>query len=84
MLQLNEQEKQVLEILADSSEGEVLLGYLRRLAAHLTDTRTLKDKGGDMNISVEAANRAADIIEEYLIDRLSRVQHHRAEHEPLD
>jgi len=82
MLQRNEQEQQILAILAESTEGEVLVGYLRRLVAHLTDTRTIQ--GSDITTEVKAANRAADIIEEYLIQPLTRTQHHRGEHEPMD
>ncbi|MDQ0316408.1 hypothetical protein [Amorphus orientalis] len=62
----------------------MLVGYLRRLTAHLTDTRQLKGSNVDMGIAVEAANRAADIIEENLIQPLSRVREHRAEDEQLD
>lgn len=84
MLQRNEQEQQVFSVLAESGEGEVLLGYFRRLVAHVTDARQIKEQGGDMNIAIEAAALAAGIIEENLIEPLSRVQHHRAEHEPMD
>lgn len=84
MLQRNEQEQRVFSIMAESAEGEVMLGYLKRLVAHVTDARQIKEQGGDMNIAIEAAARAAAIIEENLIDPLSRVQRHRAEHEPMD
>lgn len=61
---------------------EALVGYFRRLVAHLTDTRTIQ--GSDITTEVKAANRAADIIEEYLIQPLMRTQHHHGEHEPMD
>jgi hypothetical protein len=84
MLQRSEHEQQVFAALAEGSEGTVLLGYLRRLVAHVTDARQIKEQGGDMNIAIEAAARAAGIIEENLIEPLSRVQHHQGEHEPMD
>ncbi len=79
---LNEREKQVFAVLSESSEGEVLVGYCRKLIQALTDTRNLE--GDDVNIAVQAANRASGIIEENLIQPLSRFQRHRGEHEPLD
>lgn len=82
MLQRNEQEQQVFSVLAESGEGDVLLGYFRRLVALLTDTRHLT--GDDITIEVKAANRAADIIDEYLIQPLTRTQYHHGEHEPMD
>lgn len=80
--QPNDREKQVLRSLAESGEGTVLVGYMRRLVASLTNTRNLG--GDDIAIQVEAANKASDIIEETLIRPLSRQTLEPGTYERLD
>ena len=81
-LQLSEQEQQVLQSLTESTEGEVLVRLCRRLVSELTNTRTLK--GDDIPTQVAAANMASAIIEENLIEPLSRTRTERGEPDRLD
>ena len=76
------QELQVMQSLAESSEGAVLRRYIARLVDAITDTRNITHPNKE--VGVEAANVASAILEENLIAPLSRVHTPRAEFDSME
>ncbi len=66
-LQLDTREKHVFQSLASSTEGEILTSVLQKMVRELTNTRNITK---DHQLTVEARNKAAEIIEQTLIESL--------------
>jgi hypothetical protein len=65
-MRLTPEEIQFFRNLSSSEAGAILTRYFKRLQSHISDIRTFNEKD-----TIESAKRASDILQEFVIDKLS-------------
>lgn len=67
MIQLDKQEQAVMQSLAESGQGSILIGLYKKMINEVVDVRNMTEINAD---EIKARKLFADKVEEYLINKI--------------